>query len=216
VTRRADSGDDAANGLLWSELPRWRVEIELAKVGTTPDYLVRDAEDEPELQAEMELLSSPEAKLRRALQYFGDEGNPQPENREPRVLAGWDDGRVIEGALTPDWGQLPRLPPEMKKKPGPEQETHGRRSDKSKGTRVRYDLAERGLLLHVKNGLGRRKLPGLGEWEAGQVIKWHDKVGKPTGLWFDETDRLHWGPAITSESDDDKLWLRLPPLLKGW
>jgi hypothetical protein len=84
----------------WSELPRWRLEVELAKIGTTISEFVCDARDVPELQPWIEDLS-PDAKLQVALEWFGDQGNPQPTERQD-----WHGyGR------TPDWlgGRLPRL-----------------------------------------------------------------------------------------------------------
>jgi hypothetical protein len=84
----------------WSELPRWRLEVELAKIGTTISEFVCDARDVPELQPWIEDLS-PDAKLQVALEWFGDQGNPQPAERQD-----WHGyGR------TPDWlgGRLPAL-----------------------------------------------------------------------------------------------------------
>jgi hypothetical protein len=84
------------------------VEIELANCGTRPEYLVRDAEDVPELRQRMKLLSSFEAKLRLALDWFGDQGHPQPEKRTRPATASFDD-YVVYGDPTPDWRRLPRL-----------------------------------------------------------------------------------------------------------
>src|SRR5262245_15632944 len=88
-------------------MPRWsellsvdplRLEIELAKAGTDPTSLVSDAHEVPELVPILEGLSK-EAALQVALEYFGDEGNPQPTERT-------DDGWI---GRTPDFGQLHRL-----------------------------------------------------------------------------------------------------------
>ena len=66
----------------WSDLrddPE-RLSIELAKAGTTPEDLASDVRDVPELRETCERLKRP-ARLLLALQYFGDEGNPQPTER---------------------------------------------------------------------------------------------------------------------------------------
>jgi hypothetical protein len=70
----------------WSDLAsvsdRPRLKVELAKDGTTPDDLVLDVQDVPALHAQCERLEGDdEALLLLALQWFGDEGNPQPEQR---------------------------------------------------------------------------------------------------------------------------------------
>jgi hypothetical protein len=98
---------DAATGPRWSELPPERLEIELAKLGITNRDLVKDAEDVPELREMMRLLS-PEARVKLALEYFGDQGHPQPEKRTPRWLGAVGDVAIYDD-LTPNWGRLPRL-----------------------------------------------------------------------------------------------------------
>jgi hypothetical protein len=86
-----------------------RLEVELAKAGTTAGFLVRDARDEPALQEQTKLLTSDEAMLRVALEWFGDRGHPQPERRTPRVLTSFGHGTGVSAGLTPDWGRLPSL-----------------------------------------------------------------------------------------------------------
>jgi hypothetical protein len=86
-----------------------RLEVELAKAGATPAFLVRDLMDVPELQKELKFLRSEAARLRRALEWFGDEGNPQPANRTRRATMAFGDGEVVLGPVTPKWGPLPRL-----------------------------------------------------------------------------------------------------------
>jgi hypothetical protein len=90
-----------ADGLRWSELLRSdpeRLEIELAEAGTTLADLADDLRDVPEKKAIAEGLSI-KARQRRALEWFGDQGNPQPEERTEWFGTG----------RTPDWGHLPRL-----------------------------------------------------------------------------------------------------------
>jgi hypothetical protein len=89
-------------------LPPERVEIELAKCGTTIRDLVHDLYDVPELRDVLERLSSEEARQRLALEYFGDEGHPQPREREPVALM-YGLPAAVYGDRTPDWGRLPRL-----------------------------------------------------------------------------------------------------------
>jgi hypothetical protein len=214
----------------WSELPPDRRDVELAKAGTTAEYLVKDLWDvpDPELQEILVRLPSEEAQQRFALEYFGDEKHPQPENRREWADA-WFDGEPAFVYRTPDFGRLPRLEDDEPTPAAEKEPASVTRGHKSRGTLVRSDLAEAGLRLHVTEGLGRRTLPGrvpgLTEWEAAQVIWWHDKVGRPAGLWFDN-DRLRWGPAITPVFADEQVvdevvgvgeassttprWLRLP------
>jgi hypothetical protein len=83
------------------------LEIELAKLGIKIDDLVNDAEDVPELREAMKLLSR-DAKVKLALEWFGDQGHPQPEKRTRPIVATFD-GEPVYGSRTPDWGRLPRL-----------------------------------------------------------------------------------------------------------
>jgi hypothetical protein len=85
-----------------------QLELELAKAGTTPEYLIRDAQDEPALHTAMSLLATDDAKLRLALEYFGDDGHPQPTRRTPPNTGAFGD-HALYGSLTPEWGLLPRL-----------------------------------------------------------------------------------------------------------
>ena len=85
--------------------------VELAKVGLTTDDLILDIHDVRELRLARRRLRRDDL-LRLALTYFGDEGNPQPENRSDWV--GERGVPAIHGPntptfRTPDWGRLPRL-----------------------------------------------------------------------------------------------------------
>jgi hypothetical protein len=82
----------------WSELPPEPLAIELAKLGITPKVLALDIRDVPEHRDACKLLS-PEARLALALEWFGDQAHPQPEERTRWQTFGY----------TPDWEQLPRL-----------------------------------------------------------------------------------------------------------
>jgi hypothetical protein len=84
----------------WSELPPERLEIELAKLGITVRDLVRDAHFVPELKPWFRKLSK-ETKQKVALEWFGDEGHPQPEERNVPV--------GVIAVTSPDWGRLPSL-----------------------------------------------------------------------------------------------------------
>lgn len=72
------------------------------------------------------------------------------------------------------------------------------------------EIVERAVQLHVEKRSGRRTLarmiPGLTEYQAGQVLHWF-RVGKPAGLWL-EDGRLKWGRAISTTPAG----LRLPRL----
>jgi hypothetical protein len=86
-----------------------RLEVELAKVGTTPEALARDLLDVPELKDELKFLRTKRARLRRALEWFGDEGHPQPKERTRPLLLRTASGHAAYGSLTPDWSRLPPL-----------------------------------------------------------------------------------------------------------
>ena len=165
------------------------------------------------MQAEVGHARRDHEKLSRlALEWFGDLGNPQPQERATwpgkdarnlTPLAAVDDGvgqpRFILGSSTfrtPDWGRLPRLDDD--EPPGDTRAQVG--GDQVRGITVPTALAEEAVRLHARDGLGRRtlevKLPGLGEWGARGTLYWY-KVGRPAGLWLDEDNRPCWGPAIT-------------------
>jgi hypothetical protein len=94
---------------LWSGLPAVELEIELAKLGLTLDDLVQDAEDDPGAAPVMEKLKSNEAKRRFAVEWFGDQGHPQPKERQRRVIAYFGPDSIVYANPTPDWERLPRL-----------------------------------------------------------------------------------------------------------
>jgi hypothetical protein len=177
----------------WSELPSVdpvRLEIELANAGTDQISLVCDAYDVPKLEQILEGLSK-EAALRVALEWFGDQGNPQPP-REQRTESPWT-------GYTPDFGRLHRLDdaePVESRQP----RTRKPRDQTREPGEIPTDLVGQAVRHHAETSAGRRKIPiavpGLGEWAAGQILKWYS-VGKPAGLWLDEHDRLQWGAAIT-------------------
>ena len=77
----------------WSELPPTRLEVELAKLGIKLDHLIWDGLHDPELKSILENLSSHDARRQVVLEWFGDEGHPQP----------------MYTGRTHDWGRLPRL-----------------------------------------------------------------------------------------------------------
>jgi hypothetical protein len=86
----------------WSELPAVdpdRLAIELAKLGIDDSDLAADIRDVPERKAIAENLTSESARLRLALEWFGDNGHPQPVERTEWLGTG----------RTPAWGRLPRL-----------------------------------------------------------------------------------------------------------
>jgi hypothetical protein len=86
-----------------------RLDLELARAGTTRKDLIHDVQDVPELRETCRLLrGNKEALLRLALEEFGDRGRPQPEER----LAYADHSFGGEPAFTyrtADFGQLSRL-----------------------------------------------------------------------------------------------------------
>jgi hypothetical protein len=86
-----------------------RLEVELAKAGTSAIYLVRDAFDVPELRDVMRRLRTDEARLRLALEWFGDGGHPQPTKRTRPALLVTEGRPAVLGKVTPEWGQLPKL-----------------------------------------------------------------------------------------------------------
>jgi hypothetical protein len=93
----------------WSDLSPVELEVELAKAGVTAKELVRDAQDVPELKPIMKRLKSRDAKLRLAVEWFGDEGHPQPKERQRRVMFYGGPEAIVYYDPSPDWGQLPGL-----------------------------------------------------------------------------------------------------------
>jgi hypothetical protein len=109
----------------WSDLlrdPR-RLWTELGKVGLTIDDLVEAGEDDPELGPIMDNLTSEEAKQRLVLEWFGDQGHPQPKEPRKRVDPMYGSGKIVIVPLPPVWGYLPRLEddePALEQPHGPE------------------------------------------------------------------------------------------------
>jgi hypothetical protein len=95
--------------VLWSKLLQddpVRLELELAKAGTTLNDLARDIRDVSEMK-EVTVRMSPEARRMLALEHFGDQGHSQPEHRTPWVLS--RTRSRVTTRITPDFGVLPRL-----------------------------------------------------------------------------------------------------------
>ncbi len=69
-------------------------------------------------------------------------------------------------------------------------------------------LIDRALRMHVRDRCGRRtlalKVPGLTEWTAGQLLRWH-RVGEPDGLWFDREQRVQVGAKLAPTRDGVRL-----------
>lgn len=98
----------------WSDLlsDRARLAVELSKVGITKLDLTSDLWDVPELRGQCELLDA-DGLLLLALQWFGDEEHPQPEERADHYFGIDVLGLPRAESLfyrTPDWGRLPPLP----------------------------------------------------------------------------------------------------------
>jgi len=181
-----------------------RVEIELAKCGTTPEYLVRDAEDVPELQQRMSLLRSPEAKLRVALEWFGDEGHPQPETRtRPFLYALWD----VEayGDVTPSWGRLQRLedgePTDAQPEPTAQQPKN------KKPRHRRPDLLEKRKVKKLMWELAQRKArpprdPEFTQEKIAQRLGWdRSRVQQAEGLQKRGWDLLRSDSEFSADDD---------------
>jgi hypothetical protein len=192
--------------VLWTELlredPR-RLEVELARAGTTRGDLARDICDVPGSKATPEMPQDVRVLL--AVEWFGDEGHPQPEHRRDWVRS-HAPGRT-KWFKTREFGQLHRLldPSEDLTSPGERSEAARElRDDKREPAEIPTDLvaeavrrkaaAEREGRREGRRTIGR--LPGLTEWTARQILGWY-KVGKPAGLWLDEQNQLRWGRAIT-------------------
>lgn len=115
----------------WSDLydRRTRLVVELDRAGTTPRFLVLDMQDatrdNPALREEFRRCKSDDDRLRLALEWFGDLGNPQPTNRTtdwpkgPVVIAGDGPRRPLPTFRTPDWhdGRLLPLADDEHQKP---------------------------------------------------------------------------------------------------
>lgn len=106
----------------WAELPPARRAIELGNLGITAQDLVLDLRDAargiPELRDALARCGPSEDYVRLALEWFGDEGQPQPRERSYwSVSSGRAENAVAgspPGYRTPDWpdwpgGRMPRL-----------------------------------------------------------------------------------------------------------
>jgi hypothetical protein len=189
----------------WSDLLRndpARLDIELAKIGTTLDNWVKDAEVDPEAGPIMARLKSKEAKQRFAVEWFGDEGHPQPEDRTRRPVARFD-GHIVYGDPTPDW-KLPRL------------------EDKSV---VEHELVDDPLddpghppgewtetaILHSIRGKGASKFHRLTEEATTRIRVLHTKGAfreKDGRLWVKDSPGSRWRRARPTEP--------LVPLEDAW
>jgi hypothetical protein len=100
---------------LWSGLSLVEAELELAerartddgvKHGLTVDDVIRAGENDAELGPTMRLFTSKEAKLRKALKHYGDEGHPIPIDQTGSVYDGpglvEHEPHWIDGAWVPD------------------------------------------------------------------------------------------------------------------
>jgi hypothetical protein len=98
-----------------------RLDVELARAGTTRWALTQDVQDVVELRETCKPLRHNEAALLRlALEWFGDRGEPQPERRRGWGLSFIEatsegdtyielDGKPAAVSRTPSFGKLPRL-----------------------------------------------------------------------------------------------------------
>jgi hypothetical protein len=168
----------------WVDLQRddsVRLELELAKAGTTPAELVRDALDVPELRQRMKLLRSQEARLRLALEYFGDEGHPQPVERTrwPHILV---PGQPAHGQMTPDWGLLPRLENDgLPADPQPKPKPRHRPPDQIPESTVKQLKIE--LVKREAKRKGRRRVPELTQAKIAAIVGLDDtRVQQAEGL----------------------------------
>ena len=76
----------------WSDLASnpTRLKVELARDRTTPADLARDVQDVPALRDECARLEDDyDGLLFLALQWFGDEGHPQPTERRDWPVDEW-------------------------------------------------------------------------------------------------------------------------------
>lgn len=178
----------------WSELagPERRVEleIELAKIGTRPEDVVADALDIAELRPLIEDLS-PEARLRVALEWFGDQGNPQPPRSE---RTNWH----VTGYTT-DWpgGRLPLL----------EDATAAVRPAKRRGPPPAAELTgwprdpfEKVVELRVTRGWGKHTIANhdgvkgrIADRQVGNIIR---LIEAGRLLWDKENRRIRTGPGF--------------------
>ena len=151
----------------WSELPRWRLVAELAKLGITTHALVLDIQDVPELRAACDELHDDDDLLQLALDWFGDKAHPQPKQR-----SNWIEGIAVYGvrsptSRTPDWERLPRLADDGLPTRGPEATRPRQRKPmqiaKSTVKELMLALARREAEQRKASLAGRKKLPSGSE-----------------------------------------------------
>jgi hypothetical protein len=184
-----------------------RLELELARAGTTREFLIRDVRDVAKLRQECELLKRvrdkqrrEEAFLRLALEWFGDRGQPQPEKRTRPVAALFVGFEPNYGDLTPDFGRLPRLEDERPADGADEEDVPGGEGDDLvRGEPyLRADYEQAGKL-------HRRGLMTIGAIKKSRALK-HKRAFriyrqfKVGAVFFDDAG-LHTGPGYRFDPD---------------
>jgi hypothetical protein len=147
--------------VLWSDLydqPE-RLEVELSKYGITPRVLKADVRDVPELRERCKILKGP-ARLRLALEWFGDRRYPQPVERTVWPTFG----------RTPDWGRLHRLDDE----PGGE---GGRPKGSFVETETFWAVWTMAINGESARGVAKRTDPKQAHAEAGLEFVNREKAG---------------------------------------
>jgi hypothetical protein len=183
---------------LWSELLRddpTRLELELARAGTTLNDLARDIRDVPGFD-DLTRRMSREAKQRLALQYFGDEGHAQPEQRRD-----WMRSKTSKRARwfrTPDFGQLPRLrdaaTSEVEEEP-PEKKPRHRPPEQIPKVTVQK------LMLELEKRRTRPHDPELTQEKIGERLKLHrSRVQQAEALRRAGWDLLRSHPEFSADA----------------
>lgn len=136
--------------MLWSELSPWRLEVELAKAGTTVHDLETDIRDVPELKPWVEGISA-EARRQLAIEYFGDQRHQQPP-REQRTK--WH-----SSGYTREFGRLPQLKGDESRQAKVAKPRHRHPAPISKDTikKLKWELAKRREELAQQKPRGERE-----------------------------------------------------------
>ncbi len=194
----------------WSELYKRDpegCELKLAKLGTTLNSLVIAGRVDPVLSPELVLLSD-RAQVVRVLEYYGDEGHPEPPEHTRRRWLSWG-------------GQLPKLaePEHRRGHPGGASLKEWPRLALEEATRLwvtgAYDRSQNEIARQVTKKV-------RAEWDADDLVahNWVDKpfkFGRPAmDLVVDAIDAqlLEWnakkGLGVLGKFSATPEWLPIP------
>jgi hypothetical protein len=187
---------------------RFRLALELAKAGTQPSDIAADVRDVPELRAQygdaLDGLPA-DARLRLALEWFGDGRHPQPpqEKRTPLYTFGYTrefgllhrlDEAGAASSLEPTWNDPPTLASRVRERPTP------------------HDRATLHLVLTTYRDEGTEAARRAAGWSSNKDVVRAEKIRR-LGLFVIDADVL-WVDPHRVMTHGDQVALRV--LNESW